>query len=315
MDQHLNDIIKHIDKPVLVVETESQAIVDANQKACFLFDCGKELIKNMPLQKLHETDKNLDTLDIVSVNDSLYSLGKEEKKYSGKSVTQITFTLLPGDKEQALFSHYAKIAEQIVHQLRSPLSGISGYVEMLQDQETTDSKLKILEKIDAGLRDTFLLLNRIEKFAQPVSANITTFEFNQFIESIDRFIGHANMKRVIINADEKINTITTDFYLLGNILKELVYNAFQASENLEDDKVIIRFKKRGSIEIENRIDDEEYPDFDRFFLPFYTNKARQPGLGLSLCKKYCRSINLTLTPITTGDKDVIIFKVGNILMT
>jgi signal transduction histidine kinase len=315
MDQSLNDIIRHIDKPVLVVETESQAIVDANQKACFLFDRGKDLIKNRTIQTILDTDKNLEALDIISVKDSLYSLEKEEIQYSGKSVTQITFNILPGDKEQALFSHYARIAEQIVHQLRSPLSGISGYVEMLQDEETSSSKIKILGKIDAGLRDTFLLLNRIEKFAQPVSANITTFEINPFIDSLERFISHSNMHRLDIDYDKNIKFITSDFYLLGNILKELVDNALQASENLEDDTVIIRFKNSGIIEIENRINGNKYPDFDRLFLPFYTNKARQPGLGLSLCKKYCRSINLTLTPVTSNDKSVIIFEVGNILMT
>jgi len=314
-DQQLNDILKHIDKPALIVQKKSQVIAGANQKACFLFDRGKDLIINSTLQKLLDTDKPLESLDIISVGDSLYSLEKEEKEYSGKPVTQLTFTKLPGDKEQALFSHYSKIAEQIVHQLRSPLSGISGYVEMLQEEETADSKVKILDKIDAGLRESFLLLNRIEKFAQPVSANITTFELNQFIESVDRFIGVANMDRVVIETDDEINKITTDFYLLGNILKELVDNALQASENLKDDKVIIRFKKRGIIEIENRIDGEEYPDFDRLFLPFHTNKARQPGLGLPLCKKYCRSINLTVTPVTTSKRNVIIFEIGNILMT
>jgi len=213
MVYHLNSNIEHSDLPVIILNADNQVIVAANQKACILFDSEKDEITNKTIQQLLDTDKKLASLDIISLNKTLYSLQHEKKERSRESYIQVTFTELPGDKEQILSTHYSIIAEQLVHQLRSPLSGISGYVEILRDQETSDTKINILGKIDKGLRDTFQLLNRLEEFAQPASANITTFDIDQFTKSMDRFIGHSNMQRVVIEVDEKIQSITSDFYL------------------------------------------------------------------------------------------------------
>ena len=77
--------------------------------------------------------------------------------------------------------NYKLIAEKFVHQFRSPLTGVLGYIEMLKEDETSKKKKEYLEKVENGLNESFSILKQVEYFAQPVTIQRSRFTLTEML--------------------------------------------------------------------------------------------------------------------------------------
>jgi len=298
----------------IIVDMETGEILNANPQAVHLL--------NMPKQKIigrnvcQFLDRQVEKLKpgLITINQVLCTLSIEEIEWKDKKGLKLILKPASGGQEEKTLDHYSQIAEQIVHQFRSPLTGVSGFVEILEESETSASKLKILEKIRSGLQASFTLLNRIEIFAQPVSANISTFDISILVQQLLQSFPEEKREWLLIENSET-NKITSDFYLLKTILAELVDNALYEIRNIENQKVIISFSRKGIIEIENRLSSGQINDIEKLFIPFYTTSAGKTGLGLSICKKYSKQMNLLIGATLSENRDSIKFQIRNILIS
>ncbi len=298
----------------IIIEKVSGKVVVVNQHATDLLKLPGKKIIGQNIFQLIERDKEKLKPGLITIKKTLCSLSLEEIEQEDETLIKLKLQPISGDPEEKELDHYSQIAEQIVHQFRSPLTGVFGFVEILEESETSASKLKILEKIRSGMQASFNLLDRIEKFAQPVSANISTFDISillqQFLQSIPE-----NYKDMIRIKQSDAGMITSDFYLLKTILEELTKNALHEIRNMEDQKVEIRFSRKGNIEIENHLTSGHLPDIDKIFMPFYTTSAGKTGLGLPICKKYCKYMNLVIKAALSENRDSIKFQIRNILIS
>ncbi|MGF1670555.1 MAG: sensor histidine kinase [Balneolaceae bacterium] len=314
MEKDLNIHIKNSDQPEIIVNTTSDSVIDANSEASRVFKLSKSELLKMKSRNLFKLNKPVIQINLCTIHEKLFNVTREIIETDTDSYARLILTELSGEVTDDDFSHYSVIAEQFVHQFRSPLAGISGYLELLREHIETEKGRELLGKTEPAMNELFTMLDRIEEFAQPVSANITTFSFDQFQALMNELIGSDEIKKVTIQNEDQIKTITSDYYLLGKIIMELLVNALEASSRKKDDSVILSFSSDGKIEVENSISPAYTFDISRLYIPFYSTKAKHLGIGLALCEKYCRKLNLTLSETICNKTNTIRFQIRNVLM-
>ncbi|MEX1137472.1 MAG: HAMP domain-containing sensor histidine kinase [Balneolales bacterium] len=208
---------------------------------------------------------------------------------------------------------YILMAEKFVHQFRSPLTGVNGYIELLKEKETSVAGLKYLNKVEEGLNESFSMLKRTEFFAQPVSVQPTWFSLDLFIQTIRQSFDKTNNENILFSAPDNQMEIFSDFHALTQIVTELLNNALE-SDSADDHSVYFNIFAEGTIQIKNEVTGLTDQDLSHLFLPFYTTKSLHMGLGLPICQHFCQELSAPLQASLDHDRQVICFQLNEIKM-
>lgn len=191
---------------------------------------------------------------------------------------------------------HAEFVSSVAHELKTPMSGIKAYVEMLMDGECEEDEAQELygfvnQQIDRLTRlvNSMLNLARIESGVVEIKRH--DYELNDILKSASDVISP--------NATEKDITFTTelsDLYLpvhvdkdmLGQAIINLLSNAVKYTPNghevrlrsrMEDTSAVIEVRDTGLGIPENSLPHI----FDRFYrVPENNSSAAGTGLGLAL---------------------------------
>lgn len=206
--------------------------------------------------------------------------------------------------------------ENISHDLRTPLTSILGYVELIQDEQTLDKErkdyLEIIQKrarLLQGFIQDFYELSRIEGEDYPILLVSVPVQ-NTLSEVIVAYY-HEFEKRKIqveISLEEKPCTITTDQLQFNRILNNLVQNAlkyagqqFQVIQYSSNGECIIQFKND-----KNQLKQDELQLlFDRFYTGDITRNNQSTGLGLTISKLLIEKMKGRIEARLEGDMFII----------
>ena len=194
------------------------------------------------------------------------------------------------------------------HELRTPLIGILGFADLLKEESKGKEEKEMVETIlESGnrLSETLNLILDLSKVeAETIKMNLEEIELNEFIQdhfnSFNKSLRKKDVKLKLKLPDELIYS-NLDKVLLTSILSNLLNNAFKYTGKGE---VLVGLRKitEGSKEIaEISIKDTGIgiakENLEIIFEPFrqvsegYTRKFEGTGLGLTLVKKYIKSMN------------------------
>ena len=192
----------------------------------------------------------------------------------------------------------SEFVANVTHELKTPLTSISGFIETLQDGAADDPEIRAkfidIIAIETSrlkrLIEDLLVLSEIENKKEYMSSSINvSIALKDIVESISPIAGDKNIQ-VIINAEENC-VIKGSEDRFRQMMVNLIENAIKYSNentkvtieiNTSEDKVIVSVKDEGI-----GIDKEH---FDRLFERFYrvdksrSQKAGGTGLGLSIVK-------------------------------
>ncbi len=188
----------------------------------------------------------------------------------------------------------------ISHDIRTPLTSICGYLELLEGEEVSENAaryIKIIEDRTEMLRD---MVEELFDFSVDISAELElkqeAVDVNRLLqESIAAFYAsfleqhitpriHVSETRIIRRADSA--ALTRVFSnLMSNVLK------------YSDGDLDIVLSESGEIVFANTASGMDHVEVGKLFDRFYTveNTRRSRGLGLSIAKLLIENMNGTIT--------------------
>ena len=195
------------------------------------------------------------------------------------------------------------MGRMIAHELKNPLAGIKGAVQLLRDDVESEEGQSLIDLIGSEIDRIRRLADRMETLGDQDPANEDRVNIHEILRRARRVIQSANPKLVFTERyDPSLPHAKGDADTLMQALLNLIKNAAEAVVPLGDEGEIIletRFRsgvssrngsqKSAHLPIEIRVIDNG-PGIadhisDQLFQPFVSTKPEGQGLGLSFVSK------------------------------
>lgn len=215
-----------------------------------------------------------------------------------------------------------KEIENISHDLRTPLTSIRGYLELMKDETTTEEEkqeyISVVERRAKGLQNliqTFYDLSRLEN--NEYNMNIEVIDINKELrEQLLVFYNDFENKNinVEVNFDKNPVYVKLDKNAIERVFANLIQNSIKYSKTSfnmclekKGEEVIISFAN----DVQDLDEEEIKLLFNRFYMKDISRNNQSSGLGLTVTKLLIEAMGGYIE--AEIDKDWIVFKVKFIL--
>ena len=203
----------------------------------------------------------------------------------------------------------AQLAQVLAHRLRGLVAGIEGYTDLLADslmsRDQRELALKIMEgaaRIESVLADLQLYGETVKPVMQPV-------QVKELVSALLTPIADEDCERIEIHVDasEGRRMLQADPHLVRQALLVLVQNALEATRRAGTVRIEVT-----SAEVPHQIEISVWNDGligvenaeHVVFVPFYTTKTHNLGVGLSIARRIAQlhngSVDLTVNSVEDG---------------
>ncbi len=244
----------------------------------------KNEIKNIgkALTSILKSDTN--NLITISTNDNdLKKLANTLNK-SLKELRKLELEYKNGN--QGLKSSITNIS----HDLRTPLTAIRGYLDLIDSSNLTDKQINYLKIIDIKVKDLTELTEQFFDFSKALDIQNEIkrekIVVNDILEdSIASFYSLFKEYNIMPNIDickEKVVRLLNE-NMLKRIFENIISNAVKYSEK----DFNVKMYSNGTIEFSNKTDKLDQVSLEKMFNRYYTvrNAKKSNGIGLSIAKQ------------------------------
>ena len=189
-----------------------------------------------------------------------------------------------------------KTITNISHDMRTPLTAIMGYVDLIKNEKEKDIKLEYVEIIERKTDELKKLTDNLFDFSKAVdikeNVNKEKCNLNEILEeSLIEFYSIFKNKGIEpkINICKEIVYRNVDKILIKRIFENILLNICKYSEG--DFKVSLNSK--GKIVFTNKASNLDIVSIEKIFDRYYTveNARKGVGIGLSIVKELIRLNN------------------------
>ena len=222
--------------------------------------------------------KIINPMEIILKDINDYKFGKiPYKRKLPKNMQQIqnTFVDMTMSLEEEK-ENQNRIIASISHDIKTPLTSVIGYADLLKSKNLSDEKKK--SYIDKIYNKALMMKDILEEFDDYQSCNIK-----------DTLKLEEKKINLIINNDAKNKSIKIDYIKIKRIFSNVITNSVKNFNgksgtikiNVTYDKEMVRFEVADN---GGGVDDK---DLKKIFKPLYTTDPSRKisGLGLSICKQ------------------------------
>jgi PAS domain S-box-containing protein len=190
-------------------------------------------------------------------------------------------------REQAALTHLGQLAAVVAHEVRNPLAGVRGTLQVLASRLPADMRERdvistMIDRIDAlNAKVTDLLV-----YARPTAPKLQAVQIRTLIADAGASARAATglaPASLEISGDAAVARADPD--MLRPVLLNLLLNAYQASGNAPVEVGISRQNGACTVAIMDRGPGIPPDVRERIFEPFYTTKPGGTGLGLPVVKR------------------------------
>lgn len=179
-----------------------------------------------------------------------------------------------------------ELSAAVAHELRNPLAGISGAIQVLSTSLAEDDRRRgIMDKVQAQIVRLNRMVSDLLSFARPVETRVAVLD----LAGVARQVADMVEGEVRVQGEGQA---TGDPHLVQQILMNLCANGLSAGTEVQVDV------GPGRVEVADNGPGVPEDDRQRIFEPFVTTKTQGTGLGLAISQKSARSMggSLVLAP-------------------
>jgi len=207
-------------------------------------------------------------------------------------------------REQAALTRLGEMAAVVAHEVKNPLAGIRGALQIIGTRLPADSRDRsVIGDILARLDSLNNIVQDLLLFARPRAPRADKVALGALIaDTIDLLKKDPNFARMDVDVHGENPVIEGDVEQLQTVFMNLLINAAQASGGAgrleisllpSDGRSVVTVRDHGpGIPPEVR---------DRIFEPFFTTKHRGTGLGLPTAKRVIEMHKGTIEVLTPPD--------------
>jgi two-component system, OmpR family, phosphate regulon sensor histidine kinase PhoR len=333
--EQLNHVLNVMDPAVLLFDANDR-LVYYNQSAQELFDLTDEALNHPSYvsMRTHEIQKALNKTrksrkterTELKVKQDIYKM-KTHPIHEGESGLEDTVLIILSNvsEERAIASMKRDFFMYASHELKSPLTAIRGYAELIENrlveaEETTEIAHQVVKqsKTMTAIIEDMLVLSRLEHLKQDGYQNE---HLNPILEEIILQLEPLGKeKNIQIKLDVTDCHMVVDAFDIQKLFKNLIENAMRYSH--EDSTIEVELRRIAQ-SVRFRVKDEgigisekhQQRVFERFYRVDKTRLDGSTGLGLAIVKhialKYEGTIDLQSKP-NQGTTIIVTLKDGRI---
>ena len=182
-----------------------------------------------------------------------------------------------------------EMAASIAHEIKNPLAGISGAIQVLKDGlEAGDPRQEIMEEIVSQVGRLDSRVRELLMLSKPWQPEKQLYNLQSLIEVISTAAQEqedfAQVRFIFDGEEEVMAPVDSTFF------EQVLWNLLQNAADAMPDGGEIRYsfsQKEGFVLLTVADTGTGIPEnqLDRIFRPFFTTKTRGTGLGLAVCQK------------------------------
>ncbi len=183
-----------------------------------------------------------------------------------------------------------ELAAGLAHEIRNPLAGIAGVLEVIgQDLPETSPAREVWKEVQQEIRHIQRILNDLLDYARPRSPKIQAADLNATAEHSVRLARQQVLSRPIdieLFPAGQLPPVEHDTAQLQQVLLNLLLNSIQAIDG--PGRIEVRLELNNGSAVVTVTDTGrgiEPAQLANIFRPFFTTKGKGTGLGLSLAQR------------------------------
>lgn len=237
-----------------------------------------------------------DTNNLITISTNDIDLKQLAKKINQnlKKIRELEIQYNQGNEE------LKRSITNISHDLRTPLTAIRGYLDLIEHKNLTEKQKNYLLFIDEKVKILTDLTEQLFNFSKSLDSYQDIKKQNVVLNSVleeticasyDLFIQH-NINPKISITKEKV-TKQIDENMLKRIFENIISNEIKYS----DEFLEIKLNKNGKIIFRNKTKNLDKISVEKIFDRYYTveNAKKSTGIGLSIAKQLVELNNGTIS--------------------
>jgi len=184
-----------------------------------------------------------------------------------------------------------ELATGLAHEIRNPLAGIAGVIEIIgRDLPTTSPARSVVKDVRQEIARINHIVTDLLQTARPHPPSVRTSDLNTTVEHavmLGRQQAQAKSVEITLQKDPSLPEVEHDSDQIHQVLLNLLLNALQAIDHSGKVSVVVKSLGSSAAVVQVRDNGRGIPaeDLPHIFRPFYTTKGEGTGLGLSLARR------------------------------
>lgn len=190
--------------------------------------------------------------------------------------------------EQAALARVGQMAAVVAHEVRNPLAGIKGAIQVLMSRRPpNDAELPIMRDVVSRIDALGELINDVMLYARPKPLRPTIFLLHHLLaEAVQMLRRDPAGARVEVTIEGPDVTLTADAELIRATVLNLLLNAGQAMNGAGKIAIVVsRNEEQCSVDVIDTGPGIPADLREQVFEPFFTTKSRGGGLGLAIAQR------------------------------
>ncbi len=192
------------------------------------------------------------------------------------------------------FATLGELAAGLAHEIRNPLAGIAGVIEIVsRDLPPKSAALAVIKDAKEEALQINRILTELLDTARPKPPQFRVSDLNSTVEHAVQFARQqAITKRITIDLDkgDELPPVDHDPNQINQVLLNLLLNAIQSMD--KPGAIRVSIQQDGDCAVVTVADEGKGiapENLSNIFRPFFTTKGHGTGLGLSLARRIVES--------------------------